>query len=213
MSGLQTPPIAFERRRISTQQLDRAVSQPSVADSQSPVDSIQPQRHSSTMSPNAYAMRCTNYEQQQAGSRGQHRSPASLPAQLQVMPRTSSDWSHHDPNSGWQHQHQKLQVPSHLRSSLFSASHRQQMSALTPRSQSQQQNMIQPAATPAATKHQAAHVDGIAAVPSMQRSGLVSQPPSATWTQNLAADGCQAVQLPINFSSLAISDSRGSAGD
>ena len=205
MSGLQTPPNAFERRRTSTQ-LARAISQPSLADSHSPVDSVQPQRQSSTMSPHAYATHHQSYEQQQASNRPQHRSPASLPAKLQAMPRTTSDCSHHHPNSGWQHQNG--QGSSHLQSSLFSASHRQQMSALTPRSQPEQQNLIQPVAQ----IQQNVPGDGIVAMPSTQRSGLVSQPPSATWTQNLPADASKGDQVPLDFSSLVISNSKESAG-
>ena len=231
ISGLQTPPSAFERRRTSTQQLARAISQPSFADSPSPMSSIQLQRQSSAAPPYADAIHRTSTEQQRYLSRPQHRSPSSLPAQLHAMQRTSSDWQRQQSNSTWQpqqpnnsllQQQQQAQqqqpsttTPPQLRSSLFSASHRQEMTRLGSLTRSDSLRLQELAYTPASQASQPNAeplVNDAEAAPFIQRSGLLSQPPSAFWTQNLPADGAIDQPLPLDISNLTISDRMQPAG-
>ena len=214
LSGLQTPPSAFERRRSSMNQLARAISQPSLAESTSPVSSFYLQRQALALHPDALPRSST--ELQRTTSRPQQRA-SSTPSELDAMPRSSSDWPQHPATSSWQHLQYSSSAPSHRGS--FWASQKQWSSNLGPmqeptlhthqqqqrqQQQQQQQQQQRPAAPLPPVVQQAARGPATATATPVHQTGLLSEPPSASWGRELPADTPSDHQMALNFSSLAI---------
>ena len=205
LSGLQTPPSAFERGRNSMHQLVRATSQPSLADSPSPVSSIYLQRQSSTLPPHPDTALYANPDQQRINSRTQRRAPSPT-FEGGSMPWSSSDGLHQPATSSWQHQQYITPVPSHPQPSFLASSHGQRSSNLAstmkPDQYTQHQQLHHPVAVPVA--HQEAKGYNTAPVPSLQQPKLVSEPPSASWSRTVPRDNGMDMQMAVSLSSLAI---------
>lgn len=211
LSGLQTPPSAFERRRNSMHQLVRATSQPSLADSPSPLSSIYLQRQSSTLPPHPDTALCTNPDQQRINSRTQRQAISPTLEGDGTPWRSSSDGLHHPATSSWQHQLYNTPVPSHPHPSFLSSSQRQWSSNLVPEQKSDQytqhQQLHHPAAEPVI--HQEAKGHGTALDSPLQQPKLVSEPPSASWSQAVPRENGLDMQMAASLSSLAIAGPRG----
>lgn len=195
-------------------QLACAISQPSLAESTSPVSSFYLQRQTSTLPPHPDAIPRNTTEQQRTTSRTQQRAFLT-PLELDVMPRSSSDWQQYPVTSGWQHQHQQYttSVHSHQQRSMTSSHQRLCQSnpgpMLGPTLTTQQQQQ-HPAAKPMA--NQEARALGTAATTLVQQTGLFSEPPSASWGREWPAGSPSDHQMALNFSSLAISNFRDPSG-
>lgn len=220
LSGLQTPPSAFERRRSSMHQLARAISQPSLAESSSPVSSFYLQRQASGLPPYPDAIPPNSTELQRATSRTQQLA-STTPSELDAIPHGSSDWQQHPASNSWQ-QHLQYTSPvhSHQHRGSFWASQKQWSSNLGPmpephahiqQPQPQQQQQQQAPAAPAVVQ-QEARGPGTAAAASVPQIGLFSEPPSASWGRALPADSHSDQQMALNFSSLAIAGPRDLSG-
>lgn len=200
LSGLQTPPSAFERHRNSIHRVAHAPSQPSIADSPSPVNSIYLQRQSSTLSPQSDIILYASTDEQRANSRTQAHSPT---CQGDVVPWSSSDGLQQPAPTGRQHQLYMASASSHP--SLLPSSQGQWSSnpalMLEPNQGTQQQQLHYPAAPPVA--HQPRGF-GTAPDSPLQQPRLVSAPPSASWSRELPKDNCLDTQMAASLSFLAI---------
>ena len=206
LSGLQTPPSAFERGRNSMHQLVRATSQPSLADSPSPVSSIYLQRQSSTQAPHPDATLYTSSDQQRINNRTQRRAPSPT-FEGDGVPWSSSGGLHQRPTSSWQHQLRVAPVPSHQQPTFLPSSQGQQWSSnpasmLKPDQYPQHEQLHHPAAVPAV--HQEAKGHGTTPVSSLQQPQLVSEPPSASWSRMVPKDNGLDMQMAASLTSLAI---------
>lgn len=199
LSGLQTPPSAFERRRNSIHRLAHAPSQPSIADSPSPVNSIYLQRQSSTLPPQIDTILCASTDQQRANSRTQAHSPI---VEGDGVPWSSSNGLHQPAPSGRQHQLYITSASSHP--SLLPSSQGQWSSnpafMLQPNHSTKQQ-LHYPTAQPVARQPR-----GFGAAPDspLQQPQLVSEPPSASWSRELRGDNCLDTQMAASLGSLTI---------
>ena len=206
LSGLQTPPSAFERRRNSMHQLARATSQPSLADSPSPLSSIYLQRQSSNLPPHHDTALYTNPDQQRINSRTQRQVTAPTLEGDSMPWRTSSDGLHQPATSSWQHQLCNTPVPSQPQPSFLSSSPKEWSSNLAPVQKADQytqhQQLHHPAAQPVI--HQKAQGHGTAPDLPLQQPKLVSEPPSASWSRTVPRDNDLDMQMAASLSSLAI---------
>ena len=209
LSGLQTPPSAFERRRNSMHQLVRATSQPSLADSPSPVSSFYLQRQSSTLPPYPDATLYTATDQQRTKTRAQQQAPS--PAfEGDGMPWSSFDGLQQPATKSWQHQLHFTPAPSHPQPSFFSSSQGQwssnPASMLKPDQYTQHQQLHHPATRPVV--HQEVEGHGTAPDSSVHQPKLVSEPPSASWSLTVPRDNSLDTQMATSLSSLAIAGPR-----
>ena len=220
LSGLQTPPSAFERRRDSMHQLARATSQPSLAESPSPVNSIYLQRQSSALPPHPDTIPYINTNQHCTTSRTLHQA-LSPPSEIDAMPAISSDSLRNPATASWQHQQESTPLPSYQQPSFLSSSQRQwsntpgsllEPSQCTQQQQQQQQQHQHPAAIPVFQQETRGH--GIAPTSLLQQTGLVPEPPSASWSREVPRDSSLDLQMhALNFSSLAIAAAQGPSGE
>lgn len=210
LSGLQTPPSAFERRRNSMHQLVRATSQPSLADSPSPVSSFYLQHQSSTLPPHPDATLYTASDQQRPKIRAQHQAPT--PAfEGDAMPWSSFDGMQQPANGSWQHQLHITPAPSHPQPSFLSSSQGQwssnPASMLKPDHYTQHQQLHLPAAVPIVYQEAKGHAT--APDPSLHQPKLLSEPPSASWSRVVPRDNSLDIHMAASLSSLAIAGPQG----
>lgn len=199
LSGLQTPPSAFERRMNSIHRLAHAPSQPSIADSPSPVNSICLQRQSSTLPLQSDTILYASTDQQRANSKTQAHSHTF---EGDGVPWSSCDGLHQSVPSG--RQHQLYMASAYPHPSLLPSSQGQWSSnpCMLQRNQSTKQQQLHHPATPPVA-HQPRGF-GTGPESPLQHPQLVSEPPSASWSHELPREDCLDTQMAASLSSLAI---------